>query len=185
MQGLFNTLREAGLIPVPAHTCAGQQLGTEMSEKLDPYSVLAGQRIKLLRDERNWSRMDLAKASGYNPATGAGGLSDTRLANYERGIRQPGLAEIMLLADVFLVAPAYIAGFTPIRFRLSPQERELVTDFRALPENEREALFRTITVKSLPYRKPVRAERFAETWTPPPAVTRQAKTAQKRGKATR
>lgn len=152
-----------------------------MSEKLDPHSVLSGKRIKTLRDERGWSRMDLAKATGYDPATGAGGLSDTRLANYERGIRQPGLAEIMLLSDVFLVAPAFIAGFTPVRFRLSPQERELVTDFRALPENEREALFRTITVKSLPYRKPVPAERFAETWAPPPKAS---KAAPKRGKTT-
>jgi len=142
-----------------------------MSKELT-MSQVAGARISALRKERAWSRMELARLTGYDPATGEGGLSDTRLANYERGIRQIGLEEAMVLADVFLVSPAFIVGFTSIRFRLTPQERELITDFRSMPEVERESLFRTVQVRSLSYRSNASASKAMAQWaldSPPPA----------------
>lgn len=145
-----------------------------MSKELT-MSQVAGARISGLRKERQWSRMELARLTGYDPATGKGGLSDTRLANYERGIRQIGLEEATLLADVFLVSPAYIVGFTPIRFRLTPQERELIQDFRSMPESERESLFRTVQVRSLSYRSNAAANKSMAQWTlstPPPPPQR-------------
>lgn len=154
-----------------------------MSDDLDPDSVLAGRRIKQLRTERNWSRMDLAKATGYDPKSAKGGLSDTRLANYERGFRQIGIAEAKVLGAALSVSPSYLMGFTNLRESLTLQERELVRDFRALPENDRETFFREIKVRSLPYRSPVSNERLGKAWAAPsdpaPAPKKQAARARK------
>ena len=59
------------------------------------------QRLKELREYHGMTQADIAKCLN---------LSSAAIGNYERGIREPGIRELVLLADYFEVSIDYLVG---------------------------------------------------------------------------
>ena len=71
------------------------------------------------------------------------------LANYEQGIREPGLDEIKTIALALKVAPGYLTGFTPLKKGLCNREIDLIRLFRKLPESEKLEYLRKLRAISI------------------------------------
>ncbi len=142
------------------------------SEQKTAAGVRAGQRIKSCREDRNWSQRELSENT-------KGKLSSSRIANYEQGIRELGIQEAEILGDALKIQPAYLMGITALKTPLSPAEEELVRNYRALPENERDSYFKRIEALALAYRTPVTDEQMGPGWTAPPANDSQTPRAPK------
>ena len=63
---------------------------------------ITGQRLRELRARRGMKAVDLAKALG---------IQRTRVSNWETGIRNPQREELVKLASVLDVSPAYLIGW--------------------------------------------------------------------------
>ena len=63
------------------------------------------QRLKELREYHGMTQADIAKCVN---------LSSAAIGNYERGIREPGIRELVLLADYFEVSVDYLEGHTDV-----------------------------------------------------------------------
>ena len=124
-----------------------------------------GLRIKEMREHRDWSLADLERKT-------AGRLSKSRLSNYEQGTRLPGPAEAVVLATVYGVTPAFILCLDD-DMPLDKIERQLIKDFRTLPERERMDYARRIGGLAATYRDPVPDERVAQFLLPAPDISQQ------------
>lgn len=120
------------------------------------YKVESGRRLKAKRTRLNLTLDELSKKVG-------GGLSASRLSNYEQGLRQIGIAEALALYKHLGVTAAHLlcVDVADEEGEMTAQELELLRNFRALPEKDRVDYFRRIAALSLIYREPVADERLS------------------------
>jgi transcriptional regulator with XRE-family HTH domain len=119
------------------------------------------ERLRALRGEREWSLSDLERQTG-------GKLAKSRLSNYEQGTRTLGVEEAELLATIYGVPAAFLLCVDDDMTANNKVERDLLRDFRALPENERVAYAQRISALASAYRHPVPDERVAQHIPPAP-----------------
>ena len=91
------------------------------------YKKEIGRRIAEEMERRAWSLEDLSRATN-------GLLSKSRIGNYTQGTRMPGPAEANLLANALGCDAAWLMC---LQQSFSKQELELLRNFRALPERDR------------------------------------------------
>lgn len=89
-----------------------------------------------------------------------GKIKQSRLSNYEQGTREPGLLEIVAIAQALRTTPGYLAGFTRLEHPLSDDELEAVKALRKLPENQRKEYVKRIKALSLVYQNALPDERL-------------------------
>ena len=118
------------------------------------YKKESGRRLKAARESMRWTLGELSRRIG-------GGLSASRLSNYEQGTRQLGVRESIALAPVLQVQPSYLLCVDVEEGEMTQQEIELLRNFRALPERDRNDYSRRIEVLALAYREPVPDERLS------------------------
>lgn len=111
------------------------------------YKAKIAKRIREAREERGWKLRELAEATDNV-------VSISRLNNYEHGARMPGPAEAVLLGEALGKRPAYFLGVDDVQLPISQTEESLIKNWRALPENERMALYRALEVQAMRYRDP-------------------------------
>ena len=112
------------------------------------------ERLKLLRQNRGLSQMELAKLLK---------ISKSSVNMYERGEREPGIVTLERIADLFNVDMDYLLGkadyssHTIIRtgHDISPIEYELISKFRQLDERGQAAVINVLNheYESLPGEK--------------------------------
>lgn len=112
-----------------------------------------GRRVAQERNKHGWSLEELSRRTG-------GVLSKSRISNYEQGIRMPGPQEANVLAAALGCDAAWLMC---LQQSFSRQELDLLRNFRALPERDRNDYQRRIEVLALAYRDPVADERL-EGW---------------------
>lgn len=102
------------------------------------YAAESGKRLKSAREAKRLLLRDLsAKVNGV--------LSVSRLSNYEQGIRQLGPEEAMILYRHLGVSPSYLLC-VDVEGDMTKQEEELLRNYRALPERDRNDYSRRIEV---------------------------------------
>lgn len=91
-----------------------------------------GERIKRLRQERDWTQADLGEAIS---------IHQKQVSSYERGVNVPSTEILIKLAEIFNVTLDYLAFDTKgVPSKLNIQDRELLRRFEAvddLPEQYR------------------------------------------------
>lgn len=115
-----------------------------------------GARLQQLRELREWSLADLERQTG-------GRLIKSRLSNYEQGTRAFGLREAEILAEALGEGMAHILCLDDDMPALSKSEAELISNLRALPENERAQYASKIAALALAHKLPVPDERVMRT----------------------
>jgi transcriptional regulator with XRE-family HTH domain len=118
------------------------------------YKKESGRRLRKARTDKGLTLKELSGKLGNI-------LSESRLSNYEQGIRMIGTAEALAVYRVLGVQPSYLLCVDIEEGDMTPQEIELLKDFRTLPANERQAYARRIQVLALAYREPVPDERLS------------------------
>lgn len=119
------------------------------------YKKEAGRRLKMAREGKGWTLLELSKRTG-------GLLSSSRLGNYEQGTRMLGVREALALHSVLGVQPSYLLCVDVGEGEMTQQELELLRDFRALPERDRNDYARRIGVLALAYKEPVPDEKLSQ-----------------------
>jgi transcriptional regulator with XRE-family HTH domain len=119
------------------------------------YKKEAGRRLKKARESKNWTLKQLS-------AQLRGVLSESRLSNYEQGIRMIGVEEALAVYRVLGVQPSYLLCVDVEEDDMTPQEITLLRNYRALPEKDRNDYSRRIEVLALAYREPVPDERLSD-----------------------
>lgn len=123
------------------------------------YKKESGRRIREARDERGWTQAKLSEETG-------GTLSASRIANYEQGIRALKQREAVILGKALGKDPAHLMCLD-LGGEMTPTERDLLLNWRTLPERERMAYARRISALALTYRDPVPDERLSSDWKAP------------------
>jgi transcriptional regulator with XRE-family HTH domain len=118
------------------------------------YKKESGRRLKAAREDKRLTLGELSKRLG-------GLLSPSRLSNYEQGTRMIGVRESLALASVLGVQASYLLCVDVEGGEMTPQENDLLRNFRALPERDRNEYSRRIEVLALAYREPVPDERLS------------------------
>lgn len=118
------------------------------------YKKEAGRRLKEARKNKGWTLEELSRRTG-------GVLSTSRLGNYEQGTRMLGVKESLALGAVLSVQPSYLLCVDGEDEDMTAQEIELLRNFRALPERDRNDYARRIDVLAMAYREPVPDERLS------------------------
>jgi len=108
-----------------------------------------GRTIAALRKERGLTQKALALLTD-------GQIKTTQLANYEQGIREPGIDELLVLAKALGVTAGYLVGFTPIKEPLSKTELEVIKCFRQLPAAEQDEYLKKLRAISIIFTEPAR-----------------------------
>jgi len=121
------------------------------------YKKAAGLRLKAARKAKGLTLVELSARVG-------GILSPSRLSNYEQGIRTLGIDEALALRTVLGVSPAHLLCVDTEEGDMTPQEVELLQNFRALPERDRNDYSRRIGVLALAYKEPVPDEKLSGKW---------------------
>lgn len=115
-----------------------------------------GRRLKEARRAKKLTLHGLSKVL-------RGALSPSRLGNYEQGTRAMGTEEALALAPVLDVEPGFLLCVEG-GGEMTKQELELLRDFRALPEKDRNEYQRRISVLAMAYREPVPDEKLGAAW---------------------
>lgn len=115
------------------------------------YKLAVGKRLRETMDERGMSANDISRESG-------GRLGVSQVGNYAQGIRLPGPQEAVILGKILDVPAAYLLLLDDDMHPLNKVERQLINDFRALPENERMSYVRRIGNLASTYKDPVADE---------------------------
>jgi transcriptional regulator with XRE-family HTH domain len=118
------------------------------------YKKEAGRRLREARRSKNLTLEELSARVGKL-------LSPSRLSNYEQGIRMIGVKEALALHSILGVQPSHLLCVDIEDGDMTQQETELLRNFRALPEKDRNDYARRIEVLALAYREPVPDERLA------------------------
>lgn len=118
------------------------------------YKKESGLRLKRAREDKNLSLRELSARIG-------GLLSTSRLSNYEQGIRTLGIKEALALSNVLGVNASFLLCVED-EAEMTPQETELLRNFRALPEKDRNDYSRRIGVLAMAYREPVPDEKLPD-----------------------
>jgi transcriptional regulator with XRE-family HTH domain len=117
------------------------------------YKRESGKRLSKAREAKKWTLRELSQSLG-------GLLSPSRLSNYEQGIRRLSQREALALASVLNVQASYLLCIEVEEEEMTAQEQELLRNFRALPEKDRNAYARRIEVLALAYKEPVPDEKL-------------------------
>jgi transcriptional regulator with XRE-family HTH domain len=113
------------------------------------FKVEIGKRIKESREAMGLTLQELsARLNGV--------LSASRIGNYEQGTREPGPKEAVLLASKLNCSAAYLMCLDQ---DMTKQEQELLRNFRALPEKDRNSYARRIGALAIIYVEPLPDER--------------------------
>lgn len=104
-------------------------------------------RLKELRDEKKLSQEEVAKAIG---------TSQTNIGRWEKGLNEPSSGFVIKLANYFEVSIDYLLGreddFGNIvvseNNEITPEEKELLTLFRSLPNIRRKTVMDSIRFMS-------------------------------------
>ena len=120
------------------------------------YKKEAGRRLRAAREDKKMTLQELSKRLG-------GVLSPSRLSNYEQGIRMIGVRESLALYGVLGVQPAHLLCVDVEEGDMTQQEIELLRNYRALPEKDRNDYSRRIGVLALAYKEPVPDEKLSTT----------------------
>jgi transcriptional regulator with XRE-family HTH domain len=95
-----------------------------MTDEIQALTTAIGQRLRAQRQALGLSLSELSKRTG--------GLSKSRISNYEQGIRRMGVEEAEQIATALgTVTPAFLLGFASPQ-PVSPQEHELLEAYRRL-----------------------------------------------------
>lgn len=120
------------------------------------YKKESGRRLKTARRAKGWTLEELSKKTG-------GLLSTSRLGNYEQGTRMIGVRESLALGTVLGVKASHLlCADGDEGDEMTMQENELLRDFRALPERDRNDYARRIAVLAMAYKEAVPDERLSE-----------------------
>lgn len=120
------------------------------------YKKESGRRLREARKNKGWTLEELSRRTG-------GVLSTSRLGNYEQGTRMLGVRESLALGAVLSVQPSHLLCVDGEEGDMTAQELELLRNFRALPERDRNDYARRIDVLAMAYREPVPDERLSRT----------------------
>ena len=120
------------------------------------YKKESGRRLKAARRKKGWTLEELSRRTG-------GLLSVSRLGNYEQGTRQIGVRESLALAPVLGVQQSHLLCADGDDGDMTQQELELLKNYRALPERDRNDYSRRIEVLAMAYKEPVPDERLSPT----------------------
>ena len=124
------------------------------------YKRESGRRLKAAREAASLTLAALSQRL-------KGLYSASRLGNYEQGTRMLGVEEALALAPILGVQPSHLLCVDVEEGDLTQQEQDLLRNFRALPENERSAYSRRISVLALAYKEPVPDEKLNQNWQSP------------------
>ena len=89
--------------------------------------------IKELREEKNWQQKDIAARLNRTSAC---------ISSWETGKTEPGVEDILRLADIFEVSCDYLLGRTndygivEVDNKLSPAQNKLLNLFDSLPRED-------------------------------------------------
>lgn len=119
------------------------------------YKKEAGRRLKAARQNKGWTLEELSRRTG-------GALSTSRLGNYEQGTRMLGVRESLALGAVLSVQPAHLLCVDGENEDMTTQEIDLLRNYRALPERDRNDYSRRLEVLAMAYREPVPDERLSK-----------------------
>jgi transcriptional regulator with XRE-family HTH domain len=135
-----------------------------MTQKPDMSSIriveITKEQGRRLRDARGVLKLTLREVSERTK----GAVSPSRLSNYEQGLRLLKPREALRLAEALGVTAAYLLCVEG--GEMTQEEVNLLRNWRALPENERNQYARRIEVLALAYREPVADERVASSIRP-------------------
>lgn len=120
------------------------------------YRIESGKRLKKAREDKGLTLHGLSKLL-------RNALSPSRISNYEQGTRAMGTEEALALAAELGVEPAFLLCVEG-GGEMTRQEHELLRDFRALPEKDRNAYARRIGVLAMAYKEPVPDEKLSPAW---------------------
>ena len=118
------------------------------------YRKESGRRLQKARIAKKLTLQQLSKLTG-------GVLSTSRLGNYEQGTRMMGVEEALALRFPLGVSAAHLLCVDVEEGEMTTQETELLKNYRALPEKDRNDYSRRIEVLALAYREPVPDERLS------------------------
>ena len=104
-------------------------------------------RLKELRDEKKLSQEEVAKAIG---------TSQTNIGRWEKGLNEPSSGFVIKLANYFEVSIDYLLGreddfgnvVVSENNEITPEEKELLTLFRSLPNIRRKTIMDSIRFMS-------------------------------------
>ena len=89
--------------------------------------------LEFLRKQKGWTQLDLAKRLG---------TSDTVIAHWEHGRRQPRMEMVGKIAELFGVGEDLI--FKDLRLEENPKEKELINNVRLLTPEEQDKVLAMI-----------------------------------------
>lgn len=124
------------------------------------YKKEIGARIRQARAREQLTLKGLAKRLN-------GLLKANAISMYENGQREPGVKEAVALAKALNDSAAYLLCVAE-EDEMKKQELELLRNFRALPEKDRNDYARRIAAIAMIHREPVPDERLAD-WKAPTA----------------
>lgn len=85
-------------------------------------------QIKILMEERGWSKQELARRAGVSRST---------IVNMFRRGTAPTPSTLEALAEAFGVSPAQLFGFSGNLVELSPEQRRFFSEWAALTREEK------------------------------------------------
>lgn len=91
---------------------------------------MISENIKRLREKFQYSQCDLGRLLG---------VSKQAVSMYERGEREPNIAIILKLCEVFNTSPNVLFGFAD-QPREDGKDTELLKSLNELPDNEKELI---------------------------------------------
>lgn len=140
------------------------------------YKKEGGKRLREAREERGWTQAKLSEETSPT-------LSPSRIANYEQGTRAIKQREAVILGKALGKDPTHLMCLD-LGGEMTPTERDLLFNWRTLPERERMDYARRITALALTYRDPVPDERLSPEWkAPTEKKTKKARTKKSAPKA--
>jgi transcriptional regulator with XRE-family HTH domain len=155
VDGMAQVKNRYKTIPKPRIKPQAETLRTSLSVEM-------GRRVRLKRELLGESQGTISRAidrllpinnRGHRLADPWGmliPLSSKRIANFEQGTRHIGVREAFTLAQVLQSDPCFLLCLEdrPVE----PIERELLKNFRSLPENERSKFAARLAAAAMPYR---------------------------------
>jgi transcriptional regulator with XRE-family HTH domain len=109
-----------------AFALRGDPLHNSCMPENDAIAVERGARLKRARKAKDWTQDQLARRTGWAPDRPTGGLSPSRIANFEQGTRRIGHEEAAVFESVFQVPAAYFMVL------LDHREADIIATLRGL-----------------------------------------------------